>query len=345
MKQLLPLSTVLLLMPLQVACAHTEAPPAAAIEAAATAPVSPYAEVATAINAAMRANHYAPAELDGPAYAAMETGVIALANSASSDEDFLTGFKDLWKDGPFSHVILNKSKHSASETAAYLDTLRVGEGAKLSWQGDAAILTVNTMVGLDTVEQIDAAYDEIAAHGASRLVIDLHKNPGGAFAVLPLVEHVLSEPLDAGGFVAQRWNAEHNTPPTLADLKQVTPWTGWSIRSFWTDVTSAPLTRIRFEPRPNAYQGPVFVLISHETASAAELAADALKSSGRAVLIGETTAGEMLSQKMFDIPGGYQLYLPIADYYSVKNGRIEGHGVTPDIICDPDLALEKALEM
>jgi len=53
----------------------------------------------------------------------------------------------------------------------------------------------------------------------------------------------------------------------------------------------------------------------------------------------------MLSQKMFDIPGGYQLYLPIADYYSVKNGRIEGHGVTPDIICDPDLALEKALEM
>lgn len=341
MRKLFLSSVLLPLLPLQMACTHTQ--PAAAEEA--QVPVSPYVETARAINATMRANHYAPAELDSSAYAVMEEDLLTLAEHAGSDEEFLLGFKNLWADGPFSHVTLNRSKYTAEETAAYLDTLRVGDGASLSWQGDTAILTVKTMMGIDTIEQIDAAYAEIAAHGASRLVIDLRGNGGGAFAMVPLVEHVLSEPLEAGAFVAQRWNANHDSGPTFSDMEQVAPWTGWSIRSFWSDVTGAPLTRIRLEPRPDAFQGPVFVLIDHKTASAAEMAADAFKASGRAALIGETTAGQMLSQKMFDIPGGYQLSLPIADYYSVATGRIEGHGVTPDISIEPGLALEKALEL
>jgi len=342
MKKLLPLTALLSLLPLQMACTHAQ--PVLAVEEP-QAPASPYVEAATAINATMRANHYAPDELDTPAYAVMEQNLLTLAGQAGSEEEFLSGFKNLWADGPFSHVTLNKSKYTAEETAAYLDTLRVGDGANLSWQDDTAILTVKTMMGTDTIEQIDAAYDEISAHGASRLVIDLRGNGGGAFAMVPLVEHVLVEPLEAGAFVAQSWNAEHDRPPVFSDMEQVAPWTGWSIRSFWSDVTSAPLTRIRLEPRPNAFQGPVFVLIDHKTASAAEMAADALQASGRAVLVGETTAGQLLSQKMFDIPGGYQLSLPIADYYSVATGHIEGHGVTPDVPVEPALALQKALEM
>ena len=86
------------------------------------------------------------------------------------------------------------------------------------------------------------------------------------------------------------------------------------------------------------------MLTSSTTASAAELAADILQGSGRATLIGETTAGEMLSQKMFDVPGGFLLSLPIADYYSATNGRIEGVGVKPDIESGADAALEIALQ-
>ena len=91
------------------------------------------------------------------------------------------------------------------------------------------------------------------------------------------------------------------------------------------------------------FQGRVFVLTSKRTASAAELATDALKSSARAIIIGEKTAGEMLSQKIFDVPGGFQLSLPIADYYSAENGRIEGVGVKPDFEMDAAAALEFAL--
>ena len=51
----------------------------------------------------------------------------------------------------------------------------------------------------------------------------------------------------------------------------------------------------------------------------------------------------LLSSKLFDIPGGFHLRVPIADYYSIKNGRIEGVGVTPDISVDADQALDVAL--
>ena len=47
---------------------------------------------------------------------------------------------------------------------------------------------------------------------------------------------------------------------------------------------------------------------------------------------------------MYDVPGGFQLSLPIADYYSVANGRIEGVGIKPDIASDAADALKVALE-
>ena len=87
------------------------------------------------------------------------------------------------------------------------------------------------------------------------------------------------------------------------------------------------------------------MLINHRTASAAELAADALLAPGRAVLVGEKTGGQMLSQKMYDLPQGLQLFLPIADYYSFHSGRIEGVGVMPQVVVDSDKAMEKTLEL
>ncbi len=329
MKRLLAVSAITLL---SFTFAHADEP---------QAPSADYVDVAAHIAKTMRANHYNPAELETPGYKQVEAAVAALAKTAGSDEAFIAGFREIWKDGPFSHVELNPARGTADDVAAYLDNLRIGGGAVLTWRGDVAILTVNTMMGLDTIEEIDAAYATIADRGADSLIIDLRENGGGAFAVRPLVGHVLEHPFDAGGFVSQRWNAENHHAPTASDLKTVEPWEGWSIRAFWADVQEQPLTRLRFTPVEPGFEGPVYVLTSERTASAAELAADAFKISGRAKIIGETTAGQMLSQKIFDVPGGFQLSLPIADYYSAENGRIEGVGVAPDI--ETDDAMDVAL--
>lgn len=302
--------------------------------------------IADAISDTFETYHYNPGELDSAAYREIDQATHALAEDAASVDEFVAGFTALWRDGPFSHVHLARAQATAEETAAYLDGLAIGGGgAVLTWEGDIAILTVNTMMGTDTIDEINDAYASIAETGAAALIIDLRNNAGGAFAVKPLVEHAIDTPLDAGVFVSQSWNADMNRPPNREDIDGIEPWIGWSIRDFWRDAQSNRLTVIRFEPAANHYPGPVFVLVSSQTASAAELGADALSASGRAVLIGETTQGAMLSQKMYDLPGGLQLSLPIADYYSLANGRIEGAGVAPHVRVEAGDAMSRALAL
>lgn len=196
-----------------------------------------YPAVAAAINETMRTYHYDPAELETPAYKRIEAELAELAETAGTDEAFIQGFREIWENGPFSHVEFRTAQRTADDLAAYLDTLRIGGGgAVLAWHDDVAILTVNTMMGLDAIEEIDAAYVAIAEKDTDALIIDLRENVGGAFAMRPLVAHLLSEPVDAGVFVSQRWNAKHRRSPNSDDLKLVEPWEGWSIRAFWADV-------------------------------------------------------------------------------------------------------------
>ncbi len=305
-----------------------------------------FRETAEAINNTIRANHYRRAELDSDAYRRIERDTIALGEKAASADEFMGGFKAIWRNGPFSHVALQKATESAAERHARLDTQLSGDDAvTLRWKGTTAILTITTMSGADTIEAIDRAYDEIVTRKAERLIIDLRRNGGGAFAVVPLVGHLIDEPIDAGVFVVGSWYADHQTPPGPADFSSGKPWRGYSVRAFQADVMTRPLTSYRIDPMEPRFGGSVVVLISARSISAAEIAADALKATGRAKIIGEKTPGVVLSSKVFDIPGGFHLRVPIADYYSIKNGRLEGTGVTPDVSVASDQALDVALEL
>lgn len=303
-----------------------------------------FREAAESINKTIRAHHYRPAELDSPAYRQIEADVITLGEKSTSASEFMNGFNALWRKGPFSHVGLRKAEEPAADRIARIDSEAAGaSAATLAWNGPVAILTVTTMNGADTIEAIDAAYGDIVSRKAEKLVIDLRRNGGGAFAVVPLVGHLIDKPFDAGVFVVGSWYASHQKPPGPADFASATPWRGYSVQAFQADVLTRPLTSYRIEPRSPRFQGPVIVLTSTRSFSAAEIAADALKSTGLAKIVGEKTPGAVLSSKLFDIPGGFHLRVPIADYYSIKGGRLEGAGVTPDIPATADQALEVAL--
>ena len=318
---------------------------AAAVATSAPAGSAEPTEIPQAIHAALEANVYDPAKLDTTAYREIRREIERLAHDSADPGQFVSGFNQLWQHGPFSHVRVQQADQDAESLGKFLDTLRVGgRGARLEWRENVAILTVDTMMGLDTIEQIDLAYEEMSARPPQALIIDLRNNKGGAFAVKPLVGHLLGEPLDAGAFMSRRWSAVQPGLPTRGQVLALTPWDGWSITSFWHDVQASALTRIRFAPIEPRYDGPVYVLISPRTASAAELAADALKALPGTTLIGERTAGEMLSQKPYDVPGGLQLFLPVADYYSLRMGRIEGQGIEPDVPVPSADALDEALK-
>jgi carboxyl-terminal processing protease len=79
------------------------------------------------------------------------------------------------------------------------------------------------------------------------------------------------------------------------------------------------------------YRGPVAVLIGPRTASAAEMLSDALRHNDRAVLVGDRTAGAVLTSRFWKLPDGGLLTIATGNFTTADGRRLEAVGVEPDI--------------
>lgn len=90
---------------------------------------------------------------------------------------------------------------------------------------------------------------------------------------------------------------------------------------------------------------PVYVLTSRSTASAGEHLALAMKVSGRAVLVGDTTRGAGHYGDQVELADGFSMFIPYGDTVDPKTLRgWEGGGVTPDVATPAKDALDYVLE-
>jgi len=86
---------------------------------------------------------------------------------------------------------------------------------------------------------------------------------------------------------------------------------------------------------------PVLLLVDRGTSSGAEAFASALKTHGRALVIGERTDGRALVQVLYEFDDGSALRLPIAEMIGADGDPID-HGITPHLpedVAGPNVGL------
>lgn len=150
---------------------------------------------------------------------------------------------------------------------------------------------------------------------APGIILDLRRNRGGYEAILKYVAgNFLPRSSNLGTFLA------HGTPSML------------KARRLWYAGRYFQIEDLRKAP---VYGGPLAVLISNATGSAAEVFSDAIRHHQRGVLIGTKTAGAVLNAWDVPLPDSGKLSVSIRDYRSPGEHRLEGDGVEPDLPVRP----------
>lgn len=157
-----------------------------------------------------------------------------------------------------------------------------------------------------TVEQFETALADLETQGMERLVIDLRDNPGG---VLQSVCGVLEQLLPKGLIVY------------MEDK--------YGQRSEY------------FCEGKHPFQKPLAVLINGNSASASEIFAGAVKDYGIGTLVGTTTFGKGIVQRIFGLSDGTGMKLTIAKYYTPGGADIHEKGIEPDVEVELDESVQK----
>lgn len=90
----------------------------------------------------------------------------------------------------------------------------------------------------------------------------------------------------------------------------------------------------------------IYLLTSNDTASAAEHLALSLKRTGRATIVGETTAGAGHYGSVVRLPHEFAAFVPVGRTFDPDTGEgWEGTGVKPNVEVSADKALDEALKL
>jgi carboxyl-terminal processing protease len=133
-------------------------------------------------------------------------------------------------------------------------------------------------------EELARAMKQLEQQGMRQLVLDLRGNPGG---LLDQAIEVASEFLPRGQTVVSvKGRAEYSEP------------------FYYKSTGSDPATL------------PLVLLINRNSASASEIVAGAIQDHGRGLIVGETSFGKGLVQRIFQLPFNTGLTLTTARYYT-----------------------------
>lgn len=165
--------------------------------------------------------------------------------------------------------------------------------------GEIGILKVNRF-GDDTVSLSRKYASEFVDKGVKKVILDLRNNPGGTVGA---AQGLLGIWLDNQIAMTERRGSE---------IVKTLRTTGTPILSNMKTV----------------------VLINGNSASASEITAGALREYGKATLVGQKSYGKGSVQIVLGLPGGSQMKVTEARWYTPKSKNIDKTGIEPDVKVD-----------
>ena len=168
-----------------------------------------------------------------------------------------------------------------------------------------------------TGEELEKALERFERSQGVGLVVDVRNNPGGLVsAVVDATSQFVGD-----GLVLYQVDAQGNRR-------------NWGVKS-----------------GGKALDVPMVVLVNEFSASASEVFTGAIVDNDRATIIGTKTFGKGSVNQLYPLEDGSGVGFTTARWYTPGGSLIEGEGITPDIVLEPnddeddDIHLDRAIEI
>jgi C-terminal processing protease CtpA/Prc len=196
------------------------------------------------------------------------------------------------------------------------------------------------MVGVEVANEISRAVDGLGR--LNSLIIDLRGNTGGGIGALRVMSLLTPDRVPVG-FGLDRKRVTPNLDSEKLQFRRFDAIPA-SKKALWplalkfapAMLTKKPVVLETEGLGQREFHGRVILLVDRHTASAAEMIVAFARENKLARIVGENTAGRLLSATSVKVGQGFRLALPTGAYYTWRGSVLEGTPIEPDELVEFD---------
>jgi C-terminal processing protease CtpA/Prc len=190
------------------------------------------------------------------------------------------------------------------------------------------------MIGVEVANEISSAVERLGS--IDSLIIDLRGNTGGGLGALRVMSLLTPSKIPAGFALDRRrvtanLESEKHSFPRFSQIPS-------STKTLWRLALQFGPAMMRKKPivlqteglGEKPFHGRVVLLVNRHTASAAEMIVAFARENQLATIVGEKTAGRLLSATSVKVGNGFRLAMPTGAYYTWIGSVLEGTPMEPD---------------
>jgi C-terminal processing protease CtpA/Prc len=202
------------------------------------------------------------------------------------------------------------------------------------------------LIGVEVANEISRAVEGLGK--IDSLIIDLRGNTGGGIGALRVMSLLTPDRIPVGFALdrkrvtpnldseKQRFRRFHSIPASKKALWML------ALKFAPTMLAKTPIVLETEGLGRKEFHGRVMLLVNRHTASAAEMIVAFARENNLARIVGEKTAGKLLSATSVKVGQGFRLALPTGAYFTWNGAVLEGTPIEPDELVEFDWQTARA---